>query len=78
MEFDAQSNRVIGGALEVHRELGPGFLESTDEQCLVHELKPDGIAFRLRHPLHVGYEGIRLDCGCRIDILVAESLIAAG
>ena len=39
MEFDERSDRVIGGAIEVHRELGPGLLESTDEQCLAHELK---------------------------------------
>ena len=50
MEFDELSKRVIGCAIEVHRELGPGLLESTDEQCLAHELKLNGIAFRLQHP----------------------------
>ncbi len=45
MEFDELLNRVIGCALEVHRELGPGLLESTYEQCLAHELELNGIAF---------------------------------
>ena len=75
MEFDELSNRVIGCAIEIHRELGPGLLESTYEQCLAHELKLNGIAFRLQHPLPVEYKGIRLDCGYRIDILVADALI---
>jgi len=69
MEFDELSKRVIGCAIEVHRELGPGLLESTDEQCLAHELKLNGIAFRLQHPQPVEYKGIRLDCGYRVDVL---------
>jgi len=47
MEFDELSNRVTGCAIKVHRELDPGLLESTCEQCLAHELKLNGIAFRL-------------------------------
>ena len=75
MEFDELSNRVIGCALEVHRELGPGLLESTYEQCLAHELKLNGIDFELQHPLPVKYKGVRLDCGYRVDILVEDKLI---
>lgn len=75
MEFDELSNRVIGCAIEVHRELGPGLLESTYEQCLAHELTLNGIAFCLQHPQPVEYKAIRLDCGYRIDILVADALI---
>ena len=75
MEFDELSNRVIGCALEVHRELGPGLLESTYEQCLAHELKLNGIRFELQHPLPVKYKGVRLDCGCRVDVLVEDKLI---
>jgi GxxExxY protein len=75
MIFDELSNRVIGCALEVHRELGPGLLESTYEQCLAHELKLNGIAFELQHPLPVKYKGIRLDCGYRVDVLVEDKLI---
>ena len=75
MEFDELSNRVIGCALEVHRNLGPRLLESTYEQCLAHELKISGIPFRLQHPLPVEYKGIKLDCGYRIDLLVDHSII---
>ena len=75
MEFDELSNRVIGCALEVHRELGPGLLESTYEQCLGHELKLNGIRFELQHPLPVKYKGVRLDCGYRVDVLVEGNLI---
>ena len=75
MEFDDLSSRVIGCAIEVHRELGPGLLESTYEQCLAHELNLNGIAFQLQHPQSVQYKGIRLDCGYRLDVLVENRLI---
>jgi len=75
MEFDELSNRVIGCALEVHRHLGPGLLESAYEQCLAHEMKLNGMSFRIQHPLPVEYKGIRLDCGYRIDLLVENKLI---
>jgi GxxExxY protein len=75
MEFDELSNRVIGCAIEVHRELGPGLLESTYEQCLAHELKLNGIRFKLQHPQPVEYKGVRLDCGYRVDLLVEDKLI---
>ncbi len=75
MEFDGLSNRVIGCAIEVHRELGPGLLESTYEQCLAHELKLNDIVFQLQHPQSVRYKGIRLDCGYRLDLLVEGELI---
>ncbi len=75
MEFDDLSKRVIGCAIEVHRELGPGLLESAYEQCLAHELRRSGITFQLQHPQPVQYKDIRLDCGYRIDILVENQLI---
>ena len=75
MEFDDLSNRVIGCAIEVHRHLGPGLLESAYEQCLAHELNRSGITFQLQHPQPVQYKDIRLDCGYRIDILVENELI---
>jgi len=75
MEFDELSNRVIGCAIEVHRELGPGLLESTYQQCLARELGLAGIKFRLEHPVPVEYKGIRLDCGYRVDVLVEDQLI---
>ena len=75
MEFDALSNQVIGCAIEVHRELGPGLLESTYEQCLAYELGQFGIDFKLQQALPVQYKGLKLDCGYRIDVLVENTLI---
>jgi GxxExxY protein len=75
MEFDDLSNRVIGCAIEVHRALGPGLLESTYQQCLAHELTLKGISFKLQCPLPVEYKGVRLDCGYRADMFVEDSLI---
>ncbi|MBS0201905.1 MAG: GxxExxY protein [Planctomycetes bacterium] len=75
MEFDELSNRVIGCAIEVHRFLGPGLLESAYEQCLAHELNCHGIAFQVQYPQPVQYKDIQLDCGYRIDILVESQLI---
>ena len=75
MEFDALSHRVIGCALEVHRELGPGLLESAYQQCLEHELRTAGIVFRAQQTLPVVYKGLELDCGYRLDIVVDEQLI---
>lgn len=75
MEFDELSNRIIGCAIEVHRTLGPGLLESTYEQCIAHELRQNKIAFKLQHPLPVHYKGMKLDCGYRVDLLVQDELI---
>ncbi len=69
------STMVIGCAIEVHRILGPGLLESTYEQCLAHELTLNEIPFKLQHPLPVEYKGLRLDCGYRIDMLVEDKII---
>ena len=66
---------MIGCAIEVHRELGPGLLESTYEQCLARELRLKGISFQLQHPQPVEYKGIQLDCGYRIDVLIEDELI---
>jgi GxxExxY protein len=75
MEFDQLSNKVIGCAIEVHRNLGPGLLESTYEQCLAHELVLAKIPFKLQCPLPVEYKAVRLDCGYRVDVLVDDKLI---
>jgi GxxExxY protein len=75
MEFDDLSNRVIGCAIEVHRHLGPGLLESAYEQCMAHELSRNGITYQLQHPQPVQYKDVRLDCGYRIDLLVQNALI---
>ncbi len=75
MEFDDLSNRVIGCAIEVHRHLGPGLLESAYEQCLAHELSRNNIGFQLQLAQPVRYKDILLDCGYRIDVLVENQII---
>jgi GxxExxY protein len=75
MTFDSLSNKVIGCAIEVHRELGPGLLESTYQACLAHELSRAGIRFAQEHPMPVSYKGFQLDCGYRLDVLVEDQLI---
>jgi len=75
MERDPLTGKVIGCAIEVHRILGPGLLESTYEQCLAREMELQGIPFELQVPLPVEYKGLRLDCGYRIDVLVENGLI---
>ncbi len=69
------TEKAIGCAIEVHRALGPGLLESAYQQCLARELKLNGISFQFEYPVPVEYKGIRLDCGYRIDILVDGQLI---
>ena len=75
MKFDELSNKVLGCAIAVHRELGPGLLESTYEQCLAYELSQFKIPFKLQVELPVEYKQIRLDCGYRIDLLVDNRII---
>ncbi len=74
-EFDPMSNRLIGCALEVHRALGPGLLESAYEMCLARELSLAAIPFTMQVPLPVDYKGVRLDCGFRIDVLMDGLLL---
>jgi len=74
-DFSELSHRVIGCAIEVHRTLGPGLLESTYQQCLSHEFHLNGIYFKSEYPLPVEYKGIQLDCGYRIDFLVDNEII---
>jgi GxxExxY protein len=69
------SNRVIGAALRVHEELGPGLLESAYEACLSFELLDMGLRLERQMPLPLVYRGRRLDCGYRIDLLVEDELI---
>jgi GxxExxY protein len=75
MEFDELSGRVIGCALEVHKQLGPGLLESAYERCLSHELLCAGIHHESQKELPIDYKGTKLDCGYRVDLLVDDTLI---
>ena len=74
-QFSDLSNKVIGVAIEVHRNLGPGLLEKTYQQCLAHELSLNNIRFKMEWPLPVEYKGIQLDCGYRVDLLVEDEII---
>ncbi|WKZ17559.1 MAG: GxxExxY protein [Candidatus Jettenia sp. CY-1] len=75
MEFDSLSNRVIGLAIEVHKELGHGLLENTYKQCLAYELSQVQIKFLLEVELLVQYKKISVSCGYRIDLLIENKLI---
>jgi GxxExxY protein len=72
---DPLTETVIGLAIEVHRGLGPGLLESAYEECLCYELKENGISFARQVALPIAYKSIRLDCGYRMDIVVDGRLI---
>ena len=69
------TEQIIGAAIEVHRTLGPGLLESAYEECLCHELRLRGVPFQRQVELPVEYKGIKLDCGYRMDLLVAEAVV---
>jgi len=75
MERDKLTEQVIGCAIEVHRTLGPGLLESAYQQALAYELSQTELAFLLEVPLSFDYKQIQLDCGYRLDLLVEDSLI---
>jgi len=75
MEFDELSRRLIGCTIEVHRQLGPGLLESTYRQRLACELSHAAIPFQMEMPLPVRYKDVLLDCGYRIDLIVSGDLI---
>jgi GxxExxY protein len=75
MESSDLTGRVIGCAIDVHRELGPGLLESTYERCLAHELNLEGIKFQTQCPIPVLYRGLHIDCGYRLDVFVEDQLI---
>ena len=75
MKFSKLSNNIIGCAIEVHKKLGPGLLESTYQQCLAHELSLNSICFELEKPIPVEYKGIKLDCGYRVDLIIENEII---
>lgn len=69
------SNKIIGAAIEVHKILGPGLLESTYEECLCKELNLIGLSFERQKPLPINYKGVYLDCGYRLDLVVESCVI---
>ena len=66
---------IIGAAIAVHRELGPGLLESTYEACLKHEIENRGLRTERQKPLPVRYKGIELECGYRLDLVVESNIV---
>jgi len=73
--FDQISRRIIGGAIEVHRHLGPGLLESAYEACLAFELRQIGLRIEQQRPLPVVYKDVKFDCGYRLDLVVEDSVV---
>lgn len=69
------TGQIIGAAIEVHRVLGPGLLESAYQICLAHELSLRHLPFERERALPVEYKDVRLDCGYRLDFWVAEKVI---
>jgi len=69
------TKEIIGSAIEVHRNLGPGLLESAYQQCLARELQLKEIPYRYEWPMPLDYKGLRMKCGYRIDLLVADAVV---
>jgi len=75
MELNDISEKIIGAAIQVHRTLGPGLLESTYEACLKYELEKRGLKVLSQVGLPVIYDGMKIDLGYRLDILVEDAVI---
>jgi GxxExxY protein len=75
MVINGLTEKIIGAAIEVHRALGPGLLESAYEECLAHELSFARISFERQVPLPIIYRSIQLDCGYRLDFLIERTIV---
>ena len=75
MDINKVTETIIGAAIEVHKALGPGLLESAYEECLCHELSQKHVQFFRQKRLPLTYKGIQLDCGYRIDLFVEQRVI---
>lgn len=74
-ESDPRTAPIIGAAIEVHRHLGPGLLESAYEECLCHELHLRGLPFERQVALPVPYKGLLLACGYQMDVVVNQEVV---
>jgi len=72
---DTLSREIIGAAIEVHRQLGPGLLETAYEECLCHEFSIRNIVFERQKPLPIEYKQVKLDCGYRLNVVVENLVI---
>ncbi len=75
MDINQLSSKIIGAAIQVHKALGPGLLESAYEECICYELSYQGFSFERQKPLAINYKGVKLDCGYRLDIVVENTII---
>ncbi len=75
MKLNEITEKIIGSAIEVHRVLGPGLLESSYEECLAREFELRGINFERQKPLPIIYKDLKLECGYRLDFLVENQII---
>jgi GxxExxY protein len=75
MSINDITNIIISAAIEVHRKLGPGLLESTYAHCLMYELELRGLSVKCQVPLPLVYKGVRLDVGYRLDLLVNDTVV---
>ena len=75
MKFEKITNEIIGSAIEVHRVLGPGLLESAYEKCLEYELTKKGFKVEKQKPIPITYKGLNLEYGYRIDLLVDDEVV---
>jgi GxxExxY protein len=73
--YEELTNAIYGAAIEVHKELGPGLLESAYEECLCREFSLRELQFQRQVPLPVTYKGVRLDCGYKLDLVVADKVV---
>ena len=74
-EVDNVAKQVVDAAYRVHKNLGPGLLESVYETCLVHEIKKKGMLFEQQKYIHIEYDGIKLDAGLRVDLVVNNCVV---
>jgi GxxExxY protein len=72
---DPRTSPILGAAIEVHRHLGPGLLESAYEECLCHELNLRDLRFQRQLDLPVEYKGLKLNCGYKIDLIVQDEVV---
>ena len=73
--YEELTEQIIGAAIEVHKAIGPGLLESVYQECMCHELNLRGLRFRREVVVPVVYKGVALDCGYRLDLIVEETVI---
>jgi len=73
--MNERTQKIIGAAIEVHKALGPGLLESAYEACLAHELLIANVSFERQVPLPVSYKSVQLDCGYRLDFLIEHTVV---